>query len=261
MKSIVSVVSGKGGVGKSTVAVNLAITLAKKGYKVSLIDVDFYGPSIPLLLGGGEIKLDNEGKIIPPSKFDVKYISIGFFLPDSDSPIIWRGPMFTKALNQMFSDVNWGEVDYCILDMPPGTGDAHITLAQMNDVKIAGSVVVTTPQEVALADVKKSMHMLEKVRIPILGVVENMSYLDTSAGERIPVFGTGGGEKVASAFKVPLITKLPIDLTIREGGDKGEPVAWNGSKGVQESFKLIADFVVSAINNQDSHQTPLTIVS
>jgi ATP-binding protein involved in chromosome partitioning len=260
MKQIVSVVSGKGGVGKSTVAVNLAISLAKKGAKVALIDVDMYGPSIPLLLGGGEIHLDHEGKIIPPSKFDVKYISIGFFLPDPDSPIIWRGPMFTKALQQMFRDVNWGEVDYCILDMPPGTGDAHITLSQMPDFKIAGSVVVTTPQEVALADVKKSLRMLEKVRIPVLGIVENMSYLETPNGEYLEIFGAGGGQKLASEFNAPLIIKLPIDISIREGGDSGQPVAWSGNQGVQANFSQIADFVVKALASLESQQSSLSIV-
>ena len=173
MKHIIAVVSGKGGVGKSTVAVNLAIALANSGAKVALIDSDLYGPSIPTLLGRAEIKADHEGKLIPPEKHGLKYISIGFFLKHPDDAVIWRGPMFNTAMRQMFQDVNWVEVDYCIVDMPPGTGDAQISLAQ--NFSLTGAVVVTTPQEVALADVRKSINMLSKVNVPVLGIVENMA--------------------------------------------------------------------------------------
>ncbi|MEY4700685.1 MAG: hypothetical protein RL326_872, partial [Pseudomonadota bacterium] len=216
---IVPVISGKGGVGKSTVAVNLAISLAKTGANVGLIDGDFYGPSIPTLMGGGQVIPDHEERLIPPVKYGIKYISLGFFLKNPDDAVIWRGPMFNKALNQMFEDVSWGALDYLIIDMPPGTGDAQISLTQL--VKLAGAVVVTTPQEVALADVRKSINMLRKVQVPILGIVENMSGLPLPDGSVVPVFGSGGGEKTAREFGVPLLAQIPIDVAIREGGDAG----------------------------------------
>ena len=196
---IVPVVSGKGGVGKSTVAVNLAVALAATGAKVALIDADFYGPSVPTMFGGGSLVVDHEQRLVPPVKFGVKYISLGFFLSNPDDPVIWRGPMFNKALNQLFNDVNWGEVQYCIVDMPPGTGDAQISLCQM--VQLAGAVVVTTPQEVSLADVRKSINMLAKVNVPVLGVVENMAGLVMPDGSIQNIFGSGGG--VSLAPKIP----------------------------------------------------------
>jgi len=182
---IVPVISGKGGVGKSTVAVNLAISLARTGAKVGLIDSDFYGPSIPTLMGGGQVVPDHEERLIPPVKHGIKYISLGFFLRHPDDAVIWRGPMFNKALAQMFQDVNWGAIDYMIIDMPPGTGDAQLSLSQM--VKISGAVVVTTPQEVALADVRKSINMLKKVNVDVLGIVENMSGLPMPDGSVMPI--------------------------------------------------------------------------
>ncbi len=260
MKQIISVASGKGGVGKSTVAVNLAIALAKTGAKVALIDVDLYGPSIPVLMGGGEVRLDHEGRLIPPSKYGVKYVSIGFFLPDADSPVIWRGPMFTKALTQLFRDVNWGEVDYCVLDMPPGTGDAHITLAQMPDYRISGTVVVTTPQEVALADVRKAVRMLDKVQIGVIGLVENMSGWQSPTGELVPIFGSGGGERLSSEYGIPLLASLPIDAAIREGGDQGSPVAWNGPEALQRCFGDLGQAVIQGLERLSEDSAPVTIV-
>ena len=186
---IVPVISGKGGVGKSTVAVNLAVALARTGAKVGLIDSDFYGPSVPTLMGGGTVTPDHEEKLIPPLKYGVKYISLGFFLRHPDDAVIWRGPMFNKALNQMFEDISWGALDYLIIDMPPGTGDAQLSLSQM--VKLAGAVVVTTPQEVACADVRKSINMLKKVNVDVLGIVENMSGLQMPDGSMMPIFGSG----------------------------------------------------------------------
>jgi ATP-binding protein involved in chromosome partitioning len=253
MNQVISIVAGKGGVGKSTVAVNLAVALARTGKKVALIDADLYGPSIPTMFGGGEIHADHEQKLIPPAKFGVKYISLGFFLPDPDSPVIWRGPLFGKALRQMFDDVRWGEVDITIVDMPPGTGDAHITLSQMESVKLSGSIVVTTPQEVALADVRKAMNMLIKVNIPILGVVENLAgFTIPGSSETVMIFGQGGGEAVAKSFGVPILTSLPILPEIREGGDSGIPVAWGGSEKLQDKFFNLAEEVIKLVDKQAS---------
>lgn len=255
---IVPVISGKGGVGKSTVAVNLAIALAKTGAKVGLIDSDFYGPSIPTLLGGGQVVPDHEEKLIPPAKYGIKYISLGFFLKHPDDAVIWRGPMFNKALHQMFEDVNWGVVDYMIIDMPPGTGDAQLSLSQM--VKLAGAVVVTTPQEVALADVRKSINMLKKVNVDVLGIVENMSGLPMPDGSVMPIFGSGGGERTAKEFGVPLLAQLPIDPAIREGGDAGTPVA-AGEEKVADIFLDVARKVVVMLNEKRKSDTGLKVVN
>jgi ATP-binding protein involved in chromosome partitioning len=255
---IVPVISGKGGVGKSTVAVNLAIALARTGAKVGLIDSDFYGPSIPTLLGGGQVIPDHEEKLIPPAKYGIKYISLGFFLKHPDDAVIWRGPMFNKALHQMFEDVNWGVVDYMIIDMPPGTGDAQLSLSQM--VKLAGAVVVTTPQEVALADVRKSINMLRKVNVDVLGIVENMSGLPMPDGSMMPIFGSGGGEKTAKEFGVPLLAQLPIDPAIREGGDAGTPVA-AGEGMVAAIFLDIARKVVATLDEKKRGESSLKIVN
>jgi ATP-binding protein involved in chromosome partitioning len=240
MKNVISVASGKGGVGKSTVAVNLAVTLAKRGAKVALIDSDMYGPSIPTLMGGGQIFLDNEQKVVPPENFGVKYISIGFFLAEPDSPIIWRGPMFTKMLTQLFRDVRWGQVDVCILDMPPGTGDAQITLAQMPGIDMAGSVVVTTPQEVALADVRKAIKMFERVNIPVIGLVENMAGFTLPDGTVVPIFGEGGGARLSEEYDIPLLASIPVDLALREGGDQGQPVCFAGGTATSKLFDALA---------------------
>jgi ATP-binding protein involved in chromosome partitioning len=255
---IVPVISGKGGVGKSTVAVNLAVALARSGAKVGLIDSDFYGPSIPTLLGGGQVVPDHEERLIPPSKYGIKYISLGFFLRHPDDAVIWRGPMFNKALNQMFEDVNWGVIDYMIIDMPPGTGDAQLSLSQL--VQLAGAVVVTTPQEVALADVRKSINMLKKVNVDVLGIVENMAGLPLPDGTVMPLFGSGGGEKTANEFGVPLLAQLPIDVKIREGGDAGTPIACGDSK-TAEIFHDLALKLVEILDRKRQSQPALKIVN
>jgi ATP-binding protein involved in chromosome partitioning len=255
---VIPVVSGKGGVGKSTVAVNLAISLARTGAKVGLLDSDLYGPSIPTLMGGGQVVPDHEERLIPPAKYGIKYMSLGFFLRHPDDAVIWRGPMFNKAINQMFVDVAWGALDYLIIDMPPGTGDAHISLTQL--VKIAGAVVVTTPQEVALADVRKSMNMLKKVNVDIIGVVENMSGLPLPDGSIVPVFGQGGGERTAQEFGVPLLAKLPIDVAIREGGDAGTPVAC-GEGSAAQAFRKLAATVIEIVDQRLAAQPELKIVN
>lgn len=259
MPQIVPVVSGKGGVGKSTVAANLAIALAQTGVRVALIDGDFYGPSIPTLFGGGQVVPDHEGRLIPPVKFGVKYISLGFFLQHPDEAVIWRGPMFNKALSQMFHDVNWGDVDYFIIDMPPGTGDAQLSLTQL--VKLAGAVVVTTPQEVALADVRKSINMLKKVNVDILGIVENMSGFITPSGEQFDIFGAGGGQQTADGFGVPLLAKIPIDIEIRSGGDAGTPVAQQPSSRSGRIFHDLALKVVEILDRKATSESVLKVIN
>ena len=259
MRHIIPIISGKGGVGKSTVAANLAVALAQTGAAVALIDADFYGPSVPTLFGGGEVQPDHEGKLIPPSKFGVKYISLGFFLQHPDDAVIWRGPMFNKALTQLFQDVNWGTVDYCIVDMPPGTGDAQISLSQL--VQLAGAVVVTTPQEVALADVRKAMNMLRKVNVDILGVVENMSGFVAPDGKRHDIFGSGGGKRTAEQFGVPFLGTIPIDLSIREGGDGGMPVATKPDSAAGAIFHELALKLISDLDKRQASRPQLNIVN
>lgn len=251
---IVPVISGKGGVGKSTVAVNLAVALAQTGAKVALLDSDFYGPSIPTLMGGGAVKADHEGKLIPPEKFGVKYMSIGFFLQNPDDAVVWRGPMFNKALEQMFRDVNWGTVDYCIVDMPPGTGDAQLSLAQL--YRLAGAIVVTTPQEVALADVRKAINMLGKVNVEVLGIIENMSGFRAPDGTVYPIFGSNGGAELADRIKVPLLAKVPIEIAIREGGDAGTPVASVADSEAGAVFRQLALKVVEILDTKQTAPGP-----
>jgi ATP-binding protein involved in chromosome partitioning len=250
MRNIIPIISGKGGVGKSTVASNLAVAIASTGAKVALIDSDFYGPSIPTLFGGGKIVVDEQGKLIPPEKYGVKYISLGFFLQNPDDAVIWRGPMFNKALSQMLNDVRWGEVDYCVVDMPPGTGDAQISLCQM--VKIVGAVVVTTPQEVALADVRKAISMLGKVNVPILGLIENMSGFVAPDGTVHEIFGKGGGEALARSIGVELLASIPLETDIRKGGDLGVPVATDISSAAGERFRRIGLKIIDILDKRES---------
>lgn len=259
MRDIVPIISGKGGVGKSTVAVNIAVALAKHGAKVALIDSDFYGPSVPTLMGGGEVSPDHEGRLIPASKYGVKYISLGFFLKNPDDAVIWRGPMFNKALSQMFNDVNWGEVDYCIIDMPPGTGDAQLSLSQM--VKLSGAVVVTTPQEVALADVRKSINMLEKVNVPVLGVVENMAGLVQQDGSILPLFGEGGGKKMAESFNIPFLASIPLDIEIRKGGDAGTPAVMVEGSASGKLFMDLSLKLIEILDKNRASQSTLRVVN
>lgn len=259
MTKIVPVVSGKGGVGKSSVACNLAVALANLNYKVALIDSDFYGPSVPTLFGGGKVSLDHEGRLIPDSKYGVKFISLGFFLEHPDDAVIWRGPMFNKALNQMFNDVSWGEVDYFIVDMPPGTGDAQLSLSQL--VKLAGAVIVTTPQEMALADVRKAINMLKKVNVPIIGIVENMAYFESPDGSKIPVFGEGGGVALSKQFDLPLLLSIPLDMRIRESGDKGIPIAYQQETDLGKLFSQLALKVTEILDKNTEPQGSLRVVN
>ena len=223
VRNVILVMSGKGGVGKSTVATNLTMALSRAGYRVGLLDADIYGPSIPTMLGVSGRPVSLDGKTIEPlERFGVKLMSIGFLVDDPRQAIVWRGPMLHGALNQFLKDMNWGALDFLVLDLPPGTGDVALSLSQ--GVRVTGAVVVTTPQHVATDDVFKSISMCKKVNIPVLGIVENMSYFVDTAGVRHELFGKGGGAAVAEFAEAPLLGQVPIDATVREWGDKGTPV-------------------------------------
>lgn len=223
VKYVIAVSSGKGGVGKSTVAVNLAVALSLTGAKVGLLDADIYGPNIPMMMGVEKPPEQKDGKIVPAESHGVKLISMGFFVPE-ETAVVWRGPMVHTAIQQLFRDVLWGELDYLLIDLPPGTGDAQLTLTQL--VPLSGAVTVTTPQEVALHDVRKGMMMFQKVNVPLLGIIENMSYfLCGHCNHRTEIFSHGGGERAAEKLGVPFLGNIPIDPAIREGGDTGRPIA------------------------------------
>jgi len=222
IQRIVAVASGKGGVGKSTVSVNLACALQHLGGKVGLLDCDIYGPTIPLMMGVHERPTISEAeKMVPPTGHGVRLMSMGF-LVDGDQPVIWRGPMIMKTIQQFFSAVEWGDLDVLLVDLPPGTGDAQLSLCQT--VPLDGGVIVTTPQEASLGVVRKGMAMFQKVNVPILGIVENMSYYTTPGGERVEIFGHGGGQAEAARQNVPFLGEVPLFTEIREGGDRGVPV-------------------------------------
>lgn len=223
VKNIIAVGSGKGGVGKSTVSANLAVSLAKAGYKVGLCDCDLYGPSVSHMFGSKERPLATEdNKIIPIFAHGVQLMSMGFLLEDS-SPVIVRGPLATRYTQQFLQHVEWGELDYLILDLPPGTGDIQLTIVQT--VTLTGAVIVTTPQEVALIDARKAIAMFDKVNVPILGLIENMAWFECDHGTKYPIFGDGGGAREAAKLKIPLIGQIPLDMMTREHGDSGKPVA------------------------------------
>jgi len=225
IKNIVAVASGKGGVGKSTTAVNLAVALAQKGLKIGLLDADIYGPSVPKMLGLSgrkpEVNVDDK-QIYPLQNMGVKVMSIGFLVGENDA-MIWRGPMVAGALSQLLTDVKWGELDFLIVDMPPGTGDAQLTLSQK--VKLAGAVMVTTPQDIALLDCRKGIEMFSKVHVPTLGIVENMSqFICPHCGEASAIFSEGGADRLSQEFKTEVIAHVPLDMQIRMDGDAGAPI-------------------------------------
>lgn len=244
VKHTIAVASGKGGVGKSTVAVNLAVALASSGYRVGLIDADIYGPSIPLMLGVNErpeAYQDGEvTRLIPIDKFGVRLMSIGF-LVEEGAPIIWRGPMASGAVKQFMSDVEWGELDFLLFDMPPGTGDIQLTLTQT--IPLTGAVIVTTPQEVSLSDAGKALKMFSRVNVPVLGVIENMSYfIAQDTGNKYDIFGSGGGEKLAAENNTRFFGGIPIDPRIRVGGDSGSPIVHEIPDS--EESKIISDIAI-----------------
>ena len=243
---IVAVASGKGGVGKSTVAVNLSCALRHLGATVGLLDCDIYGPSVPLMMGTRQRPtISPEEKMVPPVQYGVKLMSMGFLL-EGDQPVIWRGPMIVKTINQFFTSVDWGKLDYLLVDLPPGTGDAQLTLCQT--VPLDGGVIVTTPQEASLGVVRKGIAMFQKVNVPILGIVENMSYFTSPEGKRIEIFGHGGGRAEAARQDVPFLGEIPIFTEIREGGDQGQPVVVTMPKEAPaQAFIRIAEQLRKAV--------------
>src|SRR4051794_29912830 len=247
VKHVVAIASGKGGVGKSTVAANLAVALEKTQARVGLCDCDIYGPSISLMFGSRDRPMATEdNRIIPIEQYGLKLMSMGFLLDDT-APAILRGPMVTRYTQQFLRQIEWGELDYLVLDLPPGTGDIQLTIVQT--VALAGAIIVTTPQEVALIDARKAATMFEKVNVTVLGLVENMSYfLSPSDNKRYDIFGSGGGEREARRLRVPLLGQVPIDIATREGGDRGIPIVSEDPKSpVTAEFKRIAQEIRKAL--------------
>ena len=246
VKNTIAVASGKGGVGKSTVAVNLAVSLARAGAAVGLLDADVYGPSIPLMMGVHDKPLMNNGKIVPLEAHGVRLMSIGFLL-DPERALIWRGPLVTQLISQFLNDVEWGQLDYLIIDLPPGTGDVQLTLVQK--IPISGAVIVTTPQDVALADAVKGLKMFQEVKTPILGIIENMSgFICPNCHETHRIFGEGGGQRTADLYTVPFLGEVPIEQVVREGGDDGVPVAIaHPDSQTAAAFTAVATRVASGI--------------
>ena len=248
VKNIIAVSSGKGGVGKSTVAVNLAVALAADGAKVGLMDADVYGPNVPIMLGTGYDQPEVvDGKLKPIEAHGIKMISMAVLVPP-DKPMILRGPMLHGVVRQFLADVNWGELDYLIVDMPPGTGDVQLSLAQL--VPVQGAVLVTTPQEVSLSDVRRAVKMFEQVNVPILGVIENMSYfIAPDTGNKYEIFGRGGGQKLAGEYNLNFLGEVPLGMEVREGGDTGVPVVVSFPDSPQSAaFRHVAEEVARQVS-------------
>jgi ATP-binding protein involved in chromosome partitioning len=248
VRNIVAISSGKGGVGKSTVAVNIAVALALDGARVGLMDADVYGPNVPMMLGASDAKPEVAmNKLVPIEAYGLRIMSMALLQP-GDKPMIVRGPILHGLVKQFLSDVNWGELDYLIVDMPPGTGDVQLSLAQL--VPVQGAVLVTTPQEVAIADVRRALRMFETVAVPVLGIVENMSYfVAPDTGIRYNIFGEGGGQKLANLYGVPFLGAVPLGMEVREGGDSGVPVVVSHPDSVQaQSFRRVAAEVARQVS-------------
>lgn len=255
VKHLIAVGSGKGGVGKTTVAVNLAVALAAQGHKVGLMDADVYGPNVPLMMGTRANPHAIGERIQPLENYGVKLMSMGFMSP-GDKPLIWRGPMLHSVMQQFLRGVDWGQLDFLIIDLPPGTGDVQLSLVQTTP--ISGAIVVTTPSEVAMEDARKAVRMFETVKTPIVGLVENMSYLTAPGGERIDVFGQGGGQRMAAAMSIPFLVELPLDPKVRVGGDTGSPAALDPS-GVGAPFHELAKKVTAAMAGQPKSGPKITV--
>jgi ATP-binding protein involved in chromosome partitioning len=266
VKNIIAVASGKGGVGKSTVAANLAVALSSQGYRVGLLDADVYGPSMPKMFNveGSRPpleKVEGKDKIIPVEQYGVRILSVGFFVDPKDA-LVWRGPMATSALKQLINDGNWGELDFLIIDLPPGTGDVHLTLVQT--VSVTGAVIVSTPQEVALADAVKGISMFtgDKINVPVLGLVENMAWFTPAElpENKYYIFGREGCKKLAEDEGIPLLGQIPLVQSIREGGDDGKPVALKKDDPAGAAFLELAAETVKAVNLRNARQAPTKIV-
>jgi ATP-binding protein involved in chromosome partitioning len=239
VRNAIAVASGKGGVGKSTVAVNVAVALAKSGARVGLLDADIYGPNVPTMMGVQQLPPVRDNKMVPAENYGVKVMSIGF-LVKPDQPLVWRGPMLHSAIRQFIGDVDWGELDYLIIDLPPGTGDAPLSLAQT--LPLSGSVIVTLPQQVSLDDARRGLEMFRQLEVPVFGVVENMSFLEMPDGSRVDVFGSGGGERLAEQAGVAFIGSIPMDPAVRQGGDAGIPVVIsNPDSPVAQALTAVAE--------------------
>jgi len=261
IRNAIAVGSGKGGVGKSTVSVNIAVALAQSGARVGLMDADIYGPNIPTMLGVEKLPPPNGPRLIPATAYGIKMISMGLLVKPGQ-PLIWRGPMLNSAIRQFLSDVEWGELDYLIIDLPPGTGDASLSLAQA--LPLSGAVIVTLPQLVSLEDAGRGLNMFKTLEVPILGIVENMSYLDLPDGTRMDLFGSGGGEQLAQATQTNFLGKVPIDQNVRIGGDSGKPILVSHpdspvANALREiAQKVAAQVSVSALSTRN--ELPINIV-
>jgi ATP-binding protein involved in chromosome partitioning len=256
VKNIIAVASGKGGVGKSTTAVNLALALAAEGARVGILDADIYGPSQPHMLGVGQRRPDivgEQGKqqMVPIVAYGIQSISMGYLVTEQ-TPMLWRGPMATGALQQLLMQTRWDDLDYWVIDMPPGTGDIQITLAQK--VPVTGAVIVTTPQDIALLDAKKGIEMFRKVNVPVLGVIENMAiHICSNCGHEEHIFGEGGGERIARDYQTELLGALPLDLSIRSGTDEGKPsVAVDPESSISQKYRAIARKLMNKVQQQNS---------
>jgi ATP-binding protein involved in chromosome partitioning len=248
IRNAIAVASGKGGVGKTTVAVNLAVVLARSGARVGLLDADIYGPNVPLMMGLERMPPPQDGKMIPAEAFGVKVMSIGFLVPRGQ-PLIWRGPMLHSAIRQFLDDVAWGELDYLVVDLPPGTGDAQLSLSQT--LPLSGGLIVTLPQRVSLEDARRGLEMFRTMQVPVLGVIENMSYLELPDGSRMDVFGQGGGEVLAREAGVPFLGAIPMDASVRQAGDGGTPVVLGQPESaVARAMVAIAEDVAAKLSVQ-----------
>ena len=258
--NLIAVGSGKGGVGKTTVSVNLAIALAQLGYKTGLLDADVYGPNVPLMMGIRDTPGSIGERIQPLRQYDVRLMSMGFLNP-GDKPLIWRGPMLNSVIQQFLRGVDWGELDYLVIDLPPGTGDVQLTLIQT--APVTGSVVVTTPSEVSLEDARKAVLMFRQVRVEVLGIVENMSYmLVPGTNQHVDVFGQGGGRRTAEAMGVPFLGSLPLNPNIRIGGDTGRPIALLGEDDPQsKDFFTLAHNLITNLNQSGGSKSPSIDIS
>ncbi|MFQ5508363.1 MAG: Mrp/NBP35 family ATP-binding protein [Leptospirillia bacterium] len=251
IKNVIAVSSGKGGVGKTTIAVNLAVSLAREGASVGILDADIYGPNVPKMLGLSGQPLSRDGKMVPPEAHGIHVMSMGFMV-DDETPLVWRGPMIHGAIQQFLRDVDWGEIDYLIVDLPPGTGDAQLSICQL--MPVTGAVIVTTPQEVSLLDSRRGLAMFQKVNVPLLGIVENMSYFQCPNCDcRTDIFSTGGGRLAAEKLGIDFLGAIPIDVAIREGGDTGVPICATDPDNVQaEAIAEVARQIAAriAVRNQ-----------